>query len=252
MRGSDIAYIGDFIDGLLIDDDGTGPKPIAAQEGTTIQVKDMFYNNLQRKKSIGLNEEYAKIVEVVTRYAIHYPMIKFSCRKMDDKKTDISTHNIPRPVGDELINDPGEKHQRQMNSLRVDIIKKTYGQNSAGKDFLDFSEYLDYFRYDLSCIYSKPNTVQGKKNYLLLFINNRLVESDKIKRAIDAAYQSYQPKGGYSYFFYMQIDIPTEQIDVNVHPTKKQVIFERQDEFCEFLKEMFEGKLKSSANERGF
>ena len=109
VRGSDIAYIGDFVDGILIDDDGTGPKPIAAQEGTTIQVKDMFYNNIQRKKSIGLNEEYAKIVEVVTRYSVHYPMIKFSCRKMDDKKTDISTHNIPRPVGTELINEPGEK-----------------------------------------------------------------------------------------------------------------------------------------------
>jgi DNA mismatch repair protein MLH1 len=53
------------------------------------------------------------------------------------------------------------------------------------------------------------------------------VESDKIKRAIDTAYQSYQPKGGYSYFVYMSVDIPTEQIDVNVHPTKKQVIFER-------------------------
>jgi DNA mismatch repair protein MLH1 len=36
VRGADIAYIGDFTDGLLIDEDGSGPKPIAAQEGTTI------------------------------------------------------------------------------------------------------------------------------------------------------------------------------------------------------------------------
>jgi DNA mismatch repair ATPase MutL len=41
---------------------------------------------------MGLNEEYAKIVEVVTRYGVHYPMIRFSCRKQDDKKTDVSTH----------------------------------------------------------------------------------------------------------------------------------------------------------------
>lgn len=57
----------------------------------------------------------------------------------------------------------------------------------------------------------------------------------------------YQPKGGYSYFAYLSIDIPTEQIDVNVHPTKKNVIFERQDEFCEFLVEYLEEKLKQSA-----
>ncbi len=97
LRGSELAYIAEFLNGVIVDDDGSAPKPIAAQEGTTIQVRDMFYNNPQRKKSIGFNEEYSKIVEVVTRYAIHYPMIRFSCRKMDDKKTDVSTHNIPRP-----------------------------------------------------------------------------------------------------------------------------------------------------------
>lgn len=75
----------------------------------------MFYNNAQRKKSIGLNEEYAKIVEVVTRYAINYPHIKFSCRKLDDKKTDVSTHNVVR-AKDCLP-----------NAMRIEIIKKTYG-----------------------------------------------------------------------------------------------------------------------------
>ena len=39
---------------------------------------------------------------------------------------------------------------------------------------------------------------------------------------------------------------------MNVHPTKKNVIFERQDEFCEYLKEMIEDKLKATTNERGF
>lgn len=65
-------------------------------------MRDMFFNNPQRKKSIGLNEEYAKIIEVVTRYAVHYPLIKFSCRKMDDKKTDVSTHNILRNISENL------------------------------------------------------------------------------------------------------------------------------------------------------
>jgi DNA mismatch repair protein MLH1 len=51
---------------------------------------------------------------------------------------------------------------------------------------------------------------------------------------------------------YLSIFIPTEQIDVNVHPTKKNVIFEKQEEFCEFLKDYFEDKLKISAQERSF
>jgi DNA mismatch repair protein MLH1 len=122
----------------------------------------------------------------------------------------------------------------------------------AGKDFIDFCEYLQYFKYDIIGIMSKPTTVQAKKSYLLLFINNRLVESEKIKRAVDSAYQLYQPKGGYSYFVYLAISIPTEQIDVNVHPTKKSVIFERQDEFCEYLKKLMEDKLKLTTNDRSF
>jgi DNA mismatch repair protein MLH1 len=51
---------------------------------------------------------------------------------------------------------------------------------------------------------------------------------------------------------YLSLQIPAEHIDVNVHPTKKQVIFERQDEFCEYLKSMLEDKLKNSASDRSF
>ena len=112
LTGSELAYIADFLNGVIQEE---APRPIAGQQGTTIQVRDMFYNNAQRKKSIGLNEEYAKIVEVVTRYAVHFPHIKFSCRKLDDKKTDISTHNVVR-AKDSLP-----------NAMRIEIIKKTYG-----------------------------------------------------------------------------------------------------------------------------
>ena len=75
----------------------TEPQGVAAQKGTTLQVRDLFYNSKQRKKAIGSNEEYLKIVELVARYSIHYPLIKFSCKKVEDKKTDVNTHAVPRP-----------------------------------------------------------------------------------------------------------------------------------------------------------
>lgn len=46
---------------------------------------------------MGANEEYNKIVEVVARYSIHYPLIKFTCKKVDSKNIDVSTHAVPRP-----------------------------------------------------------------------------------------------------------------------------------------------------------
>ena len=95
---------------------------------------------------------------------------------------------MARPNPDELAAD-GAKREKQMNQVRMDIVKKTYGQNSAGKDFVDFTEHLEFFKFDMNGIISKPTTIQAKKSYLLLFINNRLVESEKIKRSVDTAYQ---------------------------------------------------------------
>jgi len=90
---------------------------------------------------------------------------------------------------------------------------------------------------------SKPNTITYKKNIFLLFINNRLVTHDRIKKTIDSVYNIFQPKGGYSHFCYLALSIRPDLIDVNVHPTKKQVIFERQEDLCEALQSLVEQKL---------
>ena len=81
------------------------PKACAAQKGTTLQVRDLFYNSKQRKKSMGSNEEYQKIVDVVARYSVHFPLIKFTCKKVEDKRTDVSTHAVPRPA---CLTDPSQ------------------------------------------------------------------------------------------------------------------------------------------------
>ena len=97
----------------------------------------------------------------------------------------------------------------------------------VGKDSFGTFKYWDILQMGVNLYLTRPNTVQAKKNLFLLFVNNRLVESDKIKRIIDTTYSMYQPKGGYSYFVYMALSVKPELVDVNVHPTKKQVIIER-------------------------
>lgn len=68
------------------------------------------------------NEEYSKIVEVVSKYAIHYPMIKFTCKRVEDKKTDVSTHAVQRPNLDKIEDEAQFLHK--MNDIRIDIIKR--------------------------------------------------------------------------------------------------------------------------------
>lgn len=42
-------------------------------------------------------DEYTKVVEVVSKYSVHYPMLKFTCKRVEDKRTDVSTHALVRP-----------------------------------------------------------------------------------------------------------------------------------------------------------
>lgn len=79
---SELAFTADFTDGTMRNDNGEWPRAIAGQKGTVIQVRDLFHNNDKRKKTTGLNEEYAKVVDVVAKYSIHYPMINFTCKKV--------------------------------------------------------------------------------------------------------------------------------------------------------------------------
>jgi len=82
---SELAYSADFSDGIMRNDNGEWPRPTAGQKGTVIQVRDLFHNNDKRKKTAGFNEEYVKVVDVVAKYSIHYPMINFTCKKVSIK-----------------------------------------------------------------------------------------------------------------------------------------------------------------------
>lgn len=71
--------------------------------------------------------------------------------------------------------------------MRAEIIKRHYGQSVVGKqgELLTLVKFWDVLNMGVNLFLTKPNTVQAKKNTLLLFANNRLVESTSIKKVID-------------------------------------------------------------------
>lgn len=80
---------------------------------------------------------------------------------------------------------------------------------------------------------------------------DRSVDSYAIKRAIESVYSTLLPKGGYP-FVYLDLEIDPKNVDVNVHPTKKEVHFLNQDKIIESLIDMFEETLKNANDSRTF
>lgn len=160
----------------------------------------------RRKAFRSPSEEYAKILDLVGRYAVHCTGVAFSCKKHGDSAVGITTPS---------------------NASTVDSIRQTYGA-AVANELIDFEISDDKWGFKASGMTSNAN-YHVKKTTLLLFINHRSVESSAIKKAIEQTYSAYLPKGGHP-FVYLSLDIDPQRVDVNVHPTKREVNFLNEEE----------------------
>ena len=85
----------------------------------------------------------------------------------------------------------------------------------------------------------------------LLFINDRLVESPSLRRAVESVYADTLPKGGKP-FVYLSLELPGPHVDVNVHPTKKEVALLHEDRLCDALMTAVRDVLGSATSSRTF
>merc|ERR1719430_2031910 len=131
----------------------------------------------------------------------------------------------------------------------VDNIRTIYGPTIA-KELVDFNMEDDKLKFSAKGQISNVN-YNVKKFVFLLFINNRLVDSTALKRAIESVYQPYLPKGT-APFVYLSLSIAPENLDVNVHPTKHEVFFLHQDAVIERVQAKLEEKLLNSNSSRTF
>ena len=222
---SNCAYKASFCDGKPKGD----PKPCAGNKGTQIVVEDLFYNVMTRKKALkSPGEEYAKIVDVVGKYAIHNSGIAFTVKKHGQNLGDVRTLN---------------------SSSIIDNISTIYGAN-LGKEILDISCDNHQYGFKMSGYITNAN-YSIKKFTFLLFINHRLVDSSAIRKAIDAVYSAYLPKGSHP-FIYLSLEINPGNVDVNVHPTKHEVHFLHEDSIIEIIQKTVEEKLLGSNSSRTY
>ncbi|KAL4872663.1 hypothetical protein BDV12DRAFT_135124 [Aspergillus spectabilis] len=188
------------------------PKATAGRGGTQITVEDLFYNVPTRRRAFrSASEEYAKILDVVGRYAVHCSGVAFSCRKHGDAGVSISTAVA-------------------LNT--IDRIRHIHG-SAVANELVKFSVKNEKLGFSVSGLATNAN-YHVKRTTILLFINHRSVESTPIKRAVEQTYSSFLPKGGHP-FIYIDLEIEPHRLDVNVHPTKREVNFLNEDEIIESI-----------------
>uniref|UniRef100_A0A8C0C238 DNA mismatch repair protein MLH1 n=1 Tax=Buteo japonicus TaxID=224669 RepID=A0A8C0C238_9AVES len=203
------------------------PKPCAGNQGTQITVEDLFYNVTTRRKALkNPNEEYAKILEVVSRYAIHNSGISFSVKKQGDTVSDVRTLS---------------------NASTVDNIRSIFG-NAVSRELIEVACEDASLAFKMKGYITNAN-YSVKKCTFLLFINHRLVESAALRKAIETVYAAYLPKSTHP-FLYLSLEIDPQNVDVNVHPTKHEVHFLHEDSILERVQQHVESKLLGSNSSR--
>ncbi|XP_041104200.1 DNA mismatch repair protein Mlh1 isoform X1 [Polyodon spathula] len=219
------AYRASYCDGKL----KAPPKPCAGNQGTQISVEDLFYNVSTRRKALkSASEEYSKIVEVVSRYAIHNSGKSFAVKKHGETVADVRT--LP-------------------NASTVDNIRAIFG-NAVCRELIEVGCEDPSLAFNVKGYVSNAN-YSVKKCIFLLFINHRLVESSALKKAIETVYAAYLPKNMHP-FLYLSLEIAPHNIDVNVHPTKHEVHFLHEDSIVESVQKHIESKLLGSNSSRTY
>ena len=173
--------------------------PCGTSVGTSIEVKDLFYNTPARRKFLkSTRTETNKIQDMIGKLSLSHNHIAFKC--IVDTRVTIMT--------------PG-------NGNMVDTIAALYG--------FKVSEDVFPIAYEAEGIYvegvvSKPTVLKSSRQWQTTIVNQRVISDKAIYKAIDTAYHALLPKGGYP-LVVLQIVVPPGTVDINVHPRKSEVKF---------------------------
>ncbi|MHA1618267.1 MAG: DNA mismatch repair endonuclease MutL [Promethearchaeota archaeon] len=208
---------------------GTLPEknPCGAPLGTTIKIKNLFYNFPVRKKFLRSNRiELGHITDLITRYSLAYPLIHFKLE-----------HN-----GLMLINSPqwrGTIDKSAPNIIDVGQLNETlleaYGfaiQNIYGKKIMKQLIPVQFVEHDFSFFgyIGHPEIARSEKKASSLFVNHRLITNAEIFQIVSEAYKDYLMRHKYP-FFILFLQVSPNTVDFNVHPTKKIVKFVDEAKF---------------------
>ena len=172
--------------------------PAANIDGTQVTIRDLFYNTPARRKFLKTpRTEARKIIDMVRRFGLSMPNIGYSLTVDGKKVIELFPEELAERIGSLFDNTYKE------NLIPINISKADY----------TFSGYV-----------GNLNLIRKRFGEQFIFMNGRYIKDRLLNSAVYSAYQSLVKRGEYP-FFVINIQIPFEQVDVNVHPMKTEVRF---------------------------
>ena len=172
-------------------------QEIAATIGTTITVKNLFFNTPVRYKFLKKDfTEAGYIEDVITRIALANPQI--AIKLINGNKTIIQTTGT--------------------GNLK-NAVYSIYGKEIA-EGTIDVS--YEYEDIKISGVVGKPEIARGNRSYQLFFVNRRYIKDKTLSAAAEQAFKGLLTIGKYG-FLVLNVEIEPKKIDVNVHPTKLEI-----------------------------
>ncbi len=180
-------------------------------DGTTVTVKDLFFNVPARYKFLASDaSEARKVIDFVSRIALSYPDVRFNL--INGGKNVFTTSG----KGNILAN-----------------IISIYGAD-IGEGLIPVERSGGGFT--LKAHVSSPDKTLPSRNRQIFCVNGRIIASSVLERALDRAYAERMFKGRFPIAF-LFLAMPAEKLDVNIHPTKKQIRFDDNSEVEDFVTE---------------
>jgi DNA mismatch repair protein MutL len=175
-------------------------KPVSMKRGTTVEVHDLFFNSPVRRKFLkGRKSEIFHVTELIFKYAMARPEISYRLRE----------------------------DGRDIVSVEKGATLKGIFEDLFGKETKGFEINLEEDGVRINGYLSHPNSPPLYRR-LYLIVNRRPVESGILKEAIRSGFESAIEKGR-SPSGIIKIDLPPEEVDVNIHPQKTMVKFKNQE-----------------------
>jgi DNA mismatch repair protein MutL len=171
----------------------------ACASGTTVTVHRLFSEFPARLKFLkSTTTENAHIINLVNQYSLSFPEVRFTL-SVDGRK---------------ILHTPG-------NGKLQDTLAEIYGWEIA-QSLLEIT--IGTTMLSLNGYISPPSLNRANRSYLSFFVNHRWIASRLLSQAVEKAYQELLPSGRFP-LVVIKLSLSSEEIDVNVHPTKREVKF---------------------------